>query len=167
MKKAVITIVAIIYVAAILFVGFYGVNATFANVTVYVEKIECINEDRFDAVGNQIVKIVHDEENNTTKIQILDLEQIYYEEGASYKIDWKVYPEDATDKNVEFKYEENSRFYIEGDGLGQIPGTVHFTLSEEDLAKKRITFNTITLQSVDGFKAKTYIEISCMIKSNF
>jgi len=164
MKKPVIIIVAVIYVASILLVGFFGVQAQFDNLTVYAEKIECINEDRKDAAGNELVKVEH-KDAGWTQIKLYDFHQIYYEEAASFKIDWKVSPADVTNSEVRFSYDENEMFsVITESGPGQVQGTVKFHKYPEN-GVEVLTLNRINIKSADGSGAKTYVVITCIIKS--
>lgn len=95
MKKSVILIIGIIYVASIVFIGFFGMKITAYNVTVYATKVECINEEA--TIQNDYKYII-----------------AYYDETKPpeenvYQILWKVYPDDCTNKKVDFVYDQDSK----------------------------------------------------------
>ena len=103
MKKSVIILLAVIYVLAIVAVGTLGLKGKSYDETVYVEKVTCTNEDiKVDSSGNKyaVIHYVADDEDPTT-----------------YYLEWKVTPDNATNKNVEFKYDEDSTVaYVLGYG---------------------------------------------------
>lgn len=166
MKKPVIVIVAIIYVAAILLVGFFGVQAQFDNLTIYATKVECINENRYDAKGELLVEVVQHQEAGWTHIKLHDFRQIYYEEAASFKIDWRVTPTDVTNSEVRFTHEPDDSFSIVTEsGGGKVQGTVNFN-NFLDEGTEVHTLGRIYLKSADGNGAKTYITITCIAKIN-
>lgn len=169
MKKSVIVVIIIVYIASIFFVGFFGIAVQFANETIYVTAIQCINENRYDPLGNLLVEVnASDSETNTINIDIHDFTQIYNDEEQSLKIDWRVYPADATFKNVRFAYSsDEKRFYVDKDNdIGQVQGTVHFTPDSISTADELTVLSKITLQASDGHGAKTYVRIRYIIKEN-
>ena len=57
MKKSVIILIGIIYIASIFVVGFFGMQVKNYNVMVYIEDIECTNEGiRTETNGNKTLK---------------------------------------------------------------------------------------------------------------
>lgn len=91
MKKSVIILIGIIYIASIVFISFFGMKMVLYNETVYVEKVECINDD---------IK-----ENSSGEKYII----LNYEEGLVYQIRWRVYPDNASNKEVEFVYDKQNK----------------------------------------------------------
>lgn len=169
MKKSVIVVIIIVYIASIFFVGFFGIAVRFVGVTTYVTGVQCINESRNDQTGKPLIKVKNDEENNITHIQILDFMEIYKHEGQSLKIDWRVYPDYATEKGVNFEYNKESSlaemFYVdEENGIGIVQGTVHFTEKAIPTdGKTKISLPEITLKAADGLGAFTRVKISYQI----
>lgn len=105
MKKSVIVLIGVIYVLAIAVVSFFGLQIETFNETIYVSSIEIINED---------IKIADD----GTKYVIID----YVDDPAnptSYQLEWRVYPDDATRKIVEFNYDE-TRTFVEVNEFGTV-----------------------------------------------
>ena len=92
MKKSVIVVIGIIYVLAIVVVSFFGLKIETFNEIIYIEKIECTNEEMKmgkDGIGYIVVNYVEDLENPT-----------------SVQLKWHVYPDDASRKSVDFVYDE-------------------------------------------------------------
>ena len=92
MKKSVIVLIGVIYVMAIAVVSFFGLQIDTLNEVVYIEKIECTNEElRTASDGTKYisVKYIYDEENPTT-----------------VQLDWHVYPDNASRKALEFVYDD-------------------------------------------------------------
>lgn len=92
MKKAVIILIGIIYILAIVVVSFFGLKIETFNETIYVDKVEFTNEG---------IKVAAD----GSKYIVIDY---LYEEDelTTYQLEWHVYPDDASRKNVEFLYDK-------------------------------------------------------------
>lgn len=84
MKKSVVILIALIYVASIAIVGFLGLQAKSYNDVVYVESIEILSEYSID-------------KNTGSKFLIFDSNVT---ENNSIKLECKVRPDDATDTKV-------------------------------------------------------------------
>lgn len=95
MKKSIIILIGVIYVASIIFIGFFGMKISAYNQTVYVTGLECINEE---------VKV----SNNKKSIIYTYKEDVAKEENV-YILAWKVYPENSSDKSVKFVYDTSSK----------------------------------------------------------
>ncbi len=92
MKKSVIVLIGVIYVMAIAVVSFFGLKIDTLNEVIYVEKIECTNEElktTSDGTKYISVKYIADDLNPTT-----------------VQLEWHVYPDEASRKGVEFIYDE-------------------------------------------------------------
>lgn len=94
MKKSTIIIIGIIYIASIIFIGFFGMKITAYNETIYVTGIECINEE-----------VERNEDNNvifyTFKDDVSEDENVFL-------LAWKLYPENCSNKGVKFIYDKDS-----------------------------------------------------------
>lgn len=168
MKKTVIVIVAVIYVVSIFFVGLFGIQAQFDNLIIYTTKIECVNRNRYDAKGQLLIDVIPatDKGVEGVNIKIYDFYQVFYEEGASFKIDWRVYPDDVTNSEVRFSHDENNFFYVVTENSpGRVQGTVKF--GNEDYIPKDsdfpITSPKISIKTADGSNVETYVKIICLI----
>ena len=101
MKKSVIILIGVIYIAAIALVSFFGLQAKIYNEKVYVERIEILNDYKVDENGNKYVTILPDE-NGERKFQI----------------NYRVYPDDASTKEVDFNYDtQNTNVTIDENGI--------------------------------------------------
>ena len=125
MKKSVIILIALIYIASIALVSFFGLKFKVFDEIVYVSSIELLNTDIKEA-------------NETQK-----LEYDYYvvirpnaETGERrYQIEYRVHPDNATNQEVDFVYDES----IEGvsvseDGIVAFdgPGSVIVSVVAKD-----------------------------------
>ena len=134
MKKSVLILILVIYVASIVVIGFFGVKVGTFNVTAYVEEIQLTNEEVvMDPNGVDQYIIIHftpynEGENNPNFVQL------YY----------KVIPEDATFRNVTFEHAENEKASVNS------IGTVIFT--------GRTTL-TIYITSTDGTNVRTKVKV--------
>ena len=90
MKKSVVIIIALIYVASIALVSFFGLQFKVFEEVIPVERVEITNEGQkySELYGDYIV--------------------LYPNERGEYrmKIDYRVYPNEATNTAVDFAYEK-------------------------------------------------------------
>lgn len=120
MKKSVLILIGVIYIMAIAVVSFFGLQMETFNETVYVEKVECINENILVTSSAKyiIVDYVNDEENPTV-----------------VQLEWKVTPDNATTKTVRFIYDEESTI-AEVTNFGTVifhkKGTITVTIATND-----------------------------------
>ena len=92
MKKAVIIIIVLIYVASIALVSFYGLQYKLFDEVVPVERIEITNEGQqySEQMGDYIVK--SPDEDGDRRVQIT----------------YQAYPENASNTKVDFAYDEKT-----------------------------------------------------------
>lgn len=90
MKKSVVIIIALIYVASIALVSFFGLQFKVFEEVVSVERIEITNEGQkvSEQLGDYIV--IYPNEKGERRV----------------KIDYHVYPENASNAEVDFAYEQ-------------------------------------------------------------
>ena len=90
MKKSVVIIIALIYVASIALVSFFGLQFKVFEEVKPVERIEITNAGQkySESLGDYIV--IYPNEKGERRV----------------KIDYHVYPNDATNTSVDFAYEE-------------------------------------------------------------
>lgn len=90
MKKAVVIIIALIYIAAVALVSFFGLKHKVFEEVIGVERVEITNEGQkhSDTHGDYIV--IRPNEKGERRI----------------KIDYHVYPENASNTAVDFAYEQ-------------------------------------------------------------
>lgn len=133
MKKSVIIIIFIIYIASIVFINFFGLKIASFDVYIYATKVECINSD---------MKLSKD---GTYKYVGL-----FYTKDLKYTIEHKVYPENVTNNKVEYIYDTTSTISID-----QNTGIVSFGTPRDD----REDF-TIKIRTLDGTNIETTIRIT-------
>lgn len=113
MKKSVIIVIGIIYIASIVFIGFFGMKITAFDEIYYVKKVECTNFEitKVASDGAKVIQFIFDPAKS--------------QEENVFQLQWKVLPEDASNRNVEFVYDKESkvgsvdmfgRVFIEGKG---------------------------------------------------
>ncbi len=104
MKKAVIVIIVLIYIASIALVSFFGLQFKVFEEVIPVERIEITNEEQ-----------KHSEEHG-------DYLVIYPENGErSVRINYHVYPENASNTNVDFAYDGDEGVTVDETGLVTFP----------------------------------------------
>lgn len=94
MKKSVIIVIGIIYVLAIVVVGFFGLKIKKFDSNIYVQSVEIVNEEiiiQKDSMGQEV------------KVIMLDLS-----ETNELQLKWVVTPNDATHPEVNFGYDTSS-----------------------------------------------------------
>ena len=119
MKKSVVILIAVIYVAAIALVSFFGIRSELLEETVYVSGIELVGEDiKTSANGTKSVRVYLDKNGY-----------------AEYQLDWRVTPTNATNTKVIFNYDE-TKTYVSVDENGLVkftrPGVITVTLTPAD-----------------------------------
>lgn len=119
MKKSVVILIAVIYVAAIALVSFFGIRSELLEETVYVSGIEIVGDGiTTSASGAKSVRVYLDENGH-----------------GEYQLDWRVTPTNATNTKVIFNYDE-SKTYVTVDDKGLVkftrPGVITVTLTPAD-----------------------------------
>ncbi len=94
MKKSIVIIVGVIYIASIIFIGFFGMKMTAYNPTVYPTSIVCTNEEAVQKEGYKYIVAYYDPNK-------IDAENVY-------QILYKVNPDDCTNKKVIYVYDKSS-----------------------------------------------------------
>ena len=149
MKKSVLVIIMVIYVASIMFIGFFGMEIALIDEKLYVEEIIITNETC------EQYSVYYSQEEGITYITL------FYDD--SYEGDWKsglnpnaiilgyrVVPEDATNRNVMFSYDQNYEDGINPYGDVTQNGIVRF---------KRWGSITVTISALDGSSAKARVTV--------
>lgn len=101
MKKSVILVIAVIYVLAIVVVGFIGIRMKIYNANVYVEKIECVSDNYRKCNENDDFY----QKGYDGYISVI------YEENLKVLIKCNIYPENASEKKLEYIYDKSSTTY--------------------------------------------------------
>lgn len=127
MKKSVAIMIAIIFVASILVINLFGLKMSVYNETFPVTKIECINKE---GNGVTIKSTLYPVDGATTPInqwKRIPVINIKYNgpanandnTGTMFFIETRVYPDNATEKRVQFINYSNSvdaELYVDASG---------------------------------------------------
>ena len=102
MKKSVVILIALIFIASVVCVSFFGLQFKTFDEIVYVSSIELLDEDlKTNDQGEKYVVISPDEKGE-----------------RKYQIKYRVHPDNATDDGVIFAYdEENTIATVDENGL--------------------------------------------------
>jgi len=93
MKKSVIVLIFIIYIASIVFINFFGMKIMSYETNIYAERIECINSDMTLSKDGSYKYII-----------------LNYASNPTYTIQHKIYPENVTINKVEYVYDQDNNF---------------------------------------------------------
>jgi hypothetical protein len=92
MKKSVVILIALIFIASVVSVSFFGLKFKTFDEIVYVESIELLDENlKVDDQGVKYV-VIRPDENGERK----------------YQIKYRVHPDNATENGVTFAYDEQN-----------------------------------------------------------
>ncbi|MBR7090843.1 MAG: hypothetical protein IKC79_00135 [Clostridia bacterium] len=117
MKKSVVIIIAIIYIASIVSINFFGMKMSVYNEEIPVERIECINQ------SNPERGILVDEKNGMKRITLTyrgpglpeaepGTPQTPDFNGTCLFIEARVYPDNAINKDVRYQFKFTSKNVI-------------------------------------------------------
>lgn len=136
MKKSVILAISVIYILAIVVVGFIGMKMKAYNPTIYVESITCISDG---------YKEYPDDQNNADGYIAT-----VYSEGLKVLLKCKISPDNATSKKLEYNYDKTSQTFklvVNEDGTATIEflkgGTATITIKATDNTGKKLVVNII------------------------
>lgn len=103
MKKTTLILIGIIYIASIIIVSIFGLNAVMYEVNVPVNKVEITVIDEQDYVymyerhGSKIIQVEYIGEGNIETL-----------EGTVVQLVVRVYPDNATNKEVKYMYDREA-----------------------------------------------------------
>lgn len=147
MKKSVVIIIAIIYIASIVSINFFGMKMSVYNEQIPVERIECTN------ISDPERGIVVDEKDGKKRITITYNGPATTNPeltGTYLFLETRVYPDNANSKRVRYQYHftsTNASFHK--DNNGEEKGLILFT--------GLLGTTPITLVSTDGRNITTTI----------
>ena len=102
MKKSVVILIAIIYIASIALVSFFGLQFKVFNEIIYSNEIQILNQD--------------------IKLEKSGTPYAFAQKGEDgvwrYQLEWRVYPDDVTDSGVTFSYDnKNNTVSVDENGV--------------------------------------------------
>ena len=122
MKKSVVILIGVIYVAAIALVSFFGINPELLEETIYVSNVELVDDDiQISAGGSQYVVVYLDEDGK-----------------AEYQLNWRVTPTNASNTKMKFSYDDKegtlTGISVDKNGLVKFdePGAVTIRITPAD-----------------------------------
>ena len=135
MKKSVVILIAIIYVASIALVSFFGLQYQNFFEIVYTEQIELLGDNiKTNEKGEKYVVILPDEQGN-----------------YAYQIQYRVHPDNATNSKVDFIYDhekaDKSSISVDENGVvtfSKRGGTLKVKLVAKDGSGASATITLIT-----------------------
>ena len=143
MKKSSIILIAIVYVASIVLISVFGLRSVVYNEVIPVKKIECINEN--------VNGITVGETSTGIKTIVVNFSQ---SSNKTLTLEWRVLPDNATNKNVQFIYDSNSAFEFLTDENGKEIGQIQF---------KKSVITSVKIMAEDGSKVFTEIRIRAIV----
>ena len=135
MKKSVVILIAIIYVASIALVSFFGLQYQNFFEIVYTEQIELLGDNiKTNDKGEKYVVILPDEQGN-----------------YAYQIQYRVHPDNATNSKVDFVFDhekaDKSSISVDENGVvtfSKRGGTLKVKLVAKDGSGASATITLIT-----------------------
>lgn|SRR5574344_38051 len=122
MKKSVVMMIAIIYIASIVVVSLFGMKISVYNEDIPVTQILCTNKT--DAENN--VQVIDDDGERTIKIKFVESANAEKLTGTMLYIEHRVLPDNATNKIVKYVYSENQNVEFYKDTTGAENGLILF-----------------------------------------
>ena len=121
MNKATMIIIAIIYLASIVFISVFGMKFVIFNSIIPVTRIECVNtsDDLVEVSGaeKKLLKVKFDKPGNAETLT-----------GTMVQVEWRVLPDNASNKDVKFVYNESlTRVNFVKDESGKELGLILFS----------------------------------------
>ena len=98
MKKSTIILIGIVYIAAIIFISVFGLNAKVYNEVIPVLSVECVNQSD----ENTIVKDYNDKK--LIRVQYTEPGNAETLEGTMVQLLYRVLPDNASNKRVKYIY---------------------------------------------------------------
>ena len=154
MKKSVILIIAVVYVASVFIVGLLGIKMGLYNRTVYVEEIvykpvgaldkaksnddvDIYRKDPLTGAGYSAERLFKTAEKKKAEGCDVRIEELY-KEGISFELKFDVFPTNASKTNLEYSYDKSA----------EEKGIINFEIRDGNAF---ITFNR-------GGKLKVYVK---------
>lgn len=102
MKKATLIFIAVIYCASIVVISLFGMKSVVYNEVIPVKSIECVNET------DSRSEVTYSGDKKVIKVKYTEPGDAETLTGTMVQLIWRVYPDNASQKNVKFVYDENT-----------------------------------------------------------
>lgn len=152
MKKTVIIIIAVIYVASVLIVNFFGLDSSYFVENIYVSNIECESITLYSGhgAGEKIESDKVIKETKYFKFAFIDgnygLNNLN-ENPNAVVLNCRVYPDNATNKNLKFAIDKKDSLYY----FDEAKRTLVVFEGGIDI--------TVVIMAADGYGAKQTVDI--------
>ena len=146
MKKSVVILIAIIYIASIALVSFFGLQFKVFNEEVYVDRIEVLNLAIEEAKGSKYYQKIPKGTNENGETIYDEYILVSIQETQQYDLNLRVHPDNATNKKVNYAIETSPN------GCATIDENGVLTLHKTGTVK-------IVMSSADGSGAQTSITV--------
>ncbi len=156
MKKSVILLIAVIYILAIVIVGFIGLRMKVYNPVIYVDKITCVSKNFKEYTLEQLENNpnLKDEVENDHLVGYIEEKFV---EGLEVEIRCEISPENATDKGLTYSTNVSDKYEL----IVNKDGTCKIKFYKN-------AFATVTVESNDNNKSKSRIKIRVnVVEDNF
>ncbi len=144
MKKWTLVVIAVVYIASIVFISLFGLKAVVYNEVIPVTAIECLNEsdDKTEVYFSSDIKVI--------KVPFLKAGNIENLSGTMVQLTQRVLPDNASNKGVKYVYNDNENVeFVQGED-GRALGLV--------IIKGRVVLK-VKIMAVDGSKVFTEVVI--------
>lgn len=152
MKKQTLLLIAVVYLASIVIVSVLGLKAVVFDPVVPVQRIVILENSKDLTYRKEIIdgyEVITRIEVNFTTPGVIDENGV--SSGTFVQLEWRVLPDNATDKHVEFIYnKEKTSVEFVKDANGNELGLILF---------KSKSFIDVTLRAADGSGKTTTVKI--------
>lgn len=155
MKKTNIIIIAVICIASVALISFFGTEATVLDPTVVVTEVTCLNEstnsvevrEAYNNDGSEYTYIILTYTTDGDPVSLT---------GTMLQLEWRVAPDNATTQDIMFVYSPNDCVTFYTDGTGRETGLIFFHGIDGTLLLN------VKIQSTDG--TKVYADVKILVK---
>lgn len=102
MNKSTVLIIAVIYFASIVFISIFGMTSVVYNTVIPVTEISCLNE------SDKNTEVEYSGDKKLIKIKFESVGNVENLTGTMVQLNWRVLPDNASNKNVKFIYDQNT-----------------------------------------------------------
>ncbi len=185
MKKSVILLIIIVYVASVLMVGLLGVKMNLGEQVKYVTQIEYLpdgelkteTEEKKTYVSGTKREIVYSSRykvNDTEMYDVVIGDNIVYDEAnetfeaVTFEINFRTYPDDAKTKTLKFSFEEDKLYDKDKNPSGSISvekDSKGDSLTVTFLKNDSVTFKVTPTVQGGGADVSLYVKITTVKKN--
>lgn len=121
MKKATTVLIALIYVASVFIIAIFGLSGKVYQENIFVTRVECTN------TSNSFVTVTEQNGQKVLKRPFTTVGDLTDDNSTIIELTWRVYPDNASNKEVKFVYNEDAYGDRIEFGTGLNKGTIMFS----------------------------------------